>query len=551
MKILKARVGARLGLGFAALLGLMLLLAGVGLVSLGEIGDTTHRLVTDVAAKVDAAHVVTETTRDNAARTMLLFLQADKNELQATRMRIERNKEIITTQIETLERLIVLPQGKLLLADVKQLRAAYVKAFSLASTLQSDGRRDEAMKALLTETLPALEALQAKLGELKQLQTEVQRQAAAESEHQIAQARWLTLALLAVGVLSGVGAAWWITRSITRPLNEALRATERIAEGDLGVEIEARSQDEVGQLVRSLQRMRDNLRRLVGNVRSSVDSVTTASSQIAAGNQDLSGRTESQASALQQSAASVEELAATVKQSAASAGQAQELATQTSDAVGLGAAKVSGVVSTMEEIAGASRRISEIIGVIDAIAFQTNILALNAAVEAARAGEQGRGFAVVASEVRALAQRSAQAAREIKEMITHSVEKVDAGSKLVRDAGGSMGEIVQQVQRVASLISEISTAARQQSAGLDQVNQAMSQMDQATQQNAALVEESAAAAESLAQQAQQLSAAVGVFRLDSGASAQSNARVSRHPIQQAHHDGDDRPTAVVGVWAAA
>jgi methyl-accepting chemotaxis protein len=319
--------------------------------------------------------------------------------------------------------------------------------------------------------------------------------------------------LAAAAAALGALLAWGVTRSITAPIAQALTLAETVAAGDLRSQVTPRGQDEVAQLLRSLQRMNDHLAGIVGGVRGNAESVATASGQIAQGNADLSQRTEEQASNLQQTAAAMEQLAATVRQNAETAQAASQLAASASDVAARGGQVVGQVVTTMQAITDSSRRIADIIGTIDGIAFQTNILALNAAVEAARAGEQGRGFAVVAGEVRSLAQRSAEAAREIKTLIGSSVEKVNQGGALVDEAGRTMEDIVSQVRRVTDLISEISAASQEQTQGIGQVGDAVSQLDQVTQQNAALVEESAAAAESLKHQAAQLSQAVSVFTL--------------------------------------
>jgi len=307
--------------------------------------------------------------------------------------------------------------------------------------------------------------------------------------------------------------------SICRPMDRARAFAGRIATGDLSSQIDVSGKDETAELLRSLAAMQDSLHGIVGQLRSSTDSISTASGEIASGNQDLSARTEQTASNLQQAASSMEELTGTVKQSADSARQANQLASSAAEVAARGGAVVSRVVSTMDDINTSSKKIADIIGVIDGIAFQTNILALNAAVEAARAGEQGRGFAVVAGEVRNLAQRSAEAAKEIKGLIGASVEKVESGSKLVADAGKTMQEIVGSVQRVSDIIGEISAAAAEQSDGISQVNVAVVQLDQMTQQNAALVEESTAAAESLKDQAAKLAQVVGTFKLAAASDA--------------------------------
>ncbi|MFZ3040401.1 MAG: methyl-accepting chemotaxis protein [Thiobacillus sp.] len=322
----------------------------------------------------------------------------------------------------------------------------------------------------------------------------------------------IVAAILGLGLLAWIG--FTIIRAITRPLNDAVKLARAVAEGDLTQRIEVHSTNEVGQLMQALKDMNDSLVRVVGQVRSGVDTVATASNQIAAGNLDLSSRTEEQASSLEETASSMEELTSTVKQNAENARQANQLVVSTADVAVKGGQVVSQVVDTMDSIKDSSRKIADIIGVIDGIAFQTNILALNAAVEAARAGEQGRGFAVVAAEVRNLAQRSAGAAKEIKGLIEDSVGKVDAGGKLVDEAGRTMDEIVTSVKRVTDIMSEIAAASQEQSTGIEQVNQAITQMEDETQQNAALVEQAAAAAESMQDQAAKLAEAVSVFKLE-------------------------------------
>ena len=338
-----------------------------------------------------------------------------------------------------------------------------------------------------------------------------------------------TLNMVVVGaillaVLLACGATVYLVRAIGAPLSRAVDVARRVAAGDLGVRIDVDSRNEFGQLLAALRDMTASLASIVGDVRNGSDTIATASTQIAAGNLDLSARTEQQASAIEETAASVEELTSTVRQNAENARQANGLAALASDVATRGGAVVTEVIGTMGEINASARRIVDIIAVIDGIAFQTNILALNAAVEAARAGDQGRGFAVVATEVRNLAQRSASAAKEIKELITDSVGKVDSGSRLVDQAGATMEEIVQSVRRVADIMGEITTASAEQSAGIEQIHQAISQMDQGTQQNAALVEEAAGAAQSLQDSAAGLAQRVSVFKLAAG--QQSSAPVA-------------------------
>ncbi|WP_457337916.1 methyl-accepting chemotaxis protein [Rhizobacter sp. P5_C2] len=338
------------------------------------------------------------------------------------------------------------------------------------------------------------------------------------SDAEAMKTHWATIVPFATllgiaALLLGGGLFLMMRRWVGRPLQELSRAVTVLAAGDLTQPCHSDQRDEIGELIRNVEGMRQRFQQMIGSVRSSVDSITTASAEIATGNQDLSARTEQTASNLQRAASSMEQITGTVKQSADSARQANQLASSAAEVAARGGSVVSQVVTTMDEINASSKKISDIIGVIDGIAFQTNILALNAAVEAARAGEQGRGFAVVASEVRSLAQRSADAAKEIKALIGASVDRVEAGSRLVADAGKTMSEIVGSVQRVSDIIGEITTAAAEQSDGIGQVNQSVNQLDQMTQQNAALVEQSTAAAESLKDQAARLAQAVGSFRL--------------------------------------
>ncbi len=381
----------------------------------------------------------------------------------------------------------------------------------------------ELLQGPLTESFPAV---QTSMEALSQLQMDVAKNQFQVSQTRYAVVRNVSIVAIIFGVLLAGLIGYWLISTISRSLQEALRLAESVAAGDLTQTVEVRSNDEIGQLLQALKNMNASLVTIVGQVRHGTETIAVASREIASGNADLSSRTESQASSLEETASSMEELTSTVKQNAENARQANQLVVSTADVAAKGGEVVGQVVDTMVSIKDSSRKIADIIGVIDGIAFQTNILALNAAVEAARAGEQGRGFAVVAAEVRNLAQRSAGAAKEIKTLIEDSVDKVDAGGKLVDEAGKTMGEIVTSVKRVTDIMSEIAAASQEQSAGIEQVNQAITQMDDATQQNAALVEEAAAAAESLQDQAGKLAEAVSVFRLEDGAySARSESPV--------------------------
>ncbi|WLI88217.1 methyl-accepting chemotaxis protein [Massilia sp. R2A-15] len=391
--------------------------------------------------------------------------------------------------------------------------------------------------------------LQDNMHALVRLQLEV-----GQAEYQAAIARYETAKLVAIGLIAlsiacGIAIGAWLVAGIARSLGQALRIANSVAAGNLTERIDIASNDEIGQLLHALQKMNDGLVEIVAEVRSGTDMIATASGQIAAGNQDLSSRTEQQASSLEETAASMEELTSTVRQNADNARQANALAESASGVASKGGSVIGQVVDTMGEINDSARKIVDIIGVIDGIAFQTNILALNAAVEAARAGEQGRGFAVVATEVRNLAQRSAAAAKEIKALIGNSVERVDAGSKLVNEAGATMHDIVESVRRVTDIMGEISAASQEQTAGIDQINQAVAQMDQVTQQNAALVEEASAASEAMQDQAAKLALVVSVFKLDKVAAPRPPMRqvpATARSIETARFAPAPKPRAAVG-----
>jgi methyl-accepting chemotaxis protein len=400
-----------------------------------------------------------------------------------------------------------------LLAAIGKDFQAYAEQTSKVIALSHQLLTDDASEVLRGDSLKISRSVNDKLGELAQINAQASEEANQAGDDLYAAARWWICALLLGSIAIGLTLAVLIARSISRPLESAVQLAQSVAAGDLSARITVQGSDEVGQLLQALKEMNTSLQRIVGQVRQGTDSIASASSQIASGNQDLSSRTEEQASSLEQTAASMEELTSTVQQNASNAQQANQMASAASQVAVRGGSTVAQVVQTMSAINESSRKIVDIIGVIDSIAFQTNILALNAAVEAARAGDQGRGFAVVASEVRTLAQRSAEAAKQIKQLIDDSVTKVQEGSSQVDEAGKTMDEIVMSVRRVTDIMGEISVASHQQTSGIEQVSQAVAQMDQMTQQNAALVEESAAATEALRAQATALAEVVGFFKL--------------------------------------
>jgi len=409
----------------------------------------------------------------------------------------------------------------------------YLQLHEQVLALSRKNENTQAKAVLEGDAQQTFGAMRKVLAQLIQLNEAGSLSAAQASESAYLMARNAMLIAAALGLSMAITTGWWLIRSITSPLQQALQAAHRVADGDLSCVIEQQSEDESGKVLQALQQMQSSLEGVVTKVRDNADSVATASQQIAHASQDLSSRTEEQASALEETAATMDELGATVRTNTENAQQADQLARSASAIAVQGGEVVGRVVTTMQNINASSRKISDIIGVIDGIAFQTNILALNAAVEAARAGEQGRGFAVVASEVRSLAQRSAEAAKEIKTLINRSVEQVSHGTDLVDQAGKTMGEIVGSIQRVSHIVAEITTATQEQSLGIQQVGQAISQLDQTTQQNAAMVEESAAAAETLKEQAMQLVQTVAVFRL-SGTAATRVSTMPAAPRQTSH-----------------
>jgi methyl-accepting chemotaxis protein len=517
----------RIGASVAAPLGLMLLAALATAVQLQRI-DAANAQMNQDRQRLDIVSDWIGHVRGNLDRAIL-----------ATRI------DAATGDDDAMRQRLAAPAGRLAEAMVRAADAAAkaqerisaaaegsdAEVRAIVDQVSKDRARFVAMRAqirddlLLGEGKPRIDADLVPLAaamekSLDRLQAHIHERSSASAQAlaaDVRRAEWALLASCLLALSIGGLLAWRIARSISVSVADAAGFADSIARGDLTRQIHVRGRDEVAGLQGSLIAMRDALTSLVGQVRVSSDSIGTASAEIASGNQDLSVRTEQTASNLQQTASSMEQLTGTVKQSADSARQANQLAASAAEVAQRGGSVVSQVVCTMDEINASSKKIADIIGVIDGIAFQTNILALNAAVEAARAGEQGRGFAVVASEVRSLAQRSAEAAKEIKGLIGASVGKVETGSRLVANAGATMTEIVASVQRVSDIIGEITAAAAEQSDGIGQVNTAVTQLDQMTQQNAALVEQSAAAAESLKDQAQRLNQVIGTFRVGNAA----------------------------------
>ena len=511
------KIGARLGIGFAIVLALLLALAVTALTRMQYAGDMTNRLVhTSIknqrnvaewgklievnSAMIETAFVSSDPAMVTAIAERMKAVSAHSNELQAEIEASVRNEEV-----------------KAQLTRVKEVRAGYLAARSALFKAKLDGDDALAAKIHAEQMVPRSAAFLGAMNKLASLQIAAADGVATTILDAYANTRIILITLGLAALALGIACAVLITRSITVPIRAAVAVAEKVAAGDLTSRIAVDSRDETGQLMRALGAMNTALGEIVGRVRGSTGAIATASTEIAAGNQDLSSRTEQQAGSLEETASSMEELTSTVKQNADNARAANRLARTAASIANDGGAVVAQVVDTMGSINDSSRKIVEIIGVIDGIAFQTNILALNAAVEAARAGEQGRGFAVVAGEVRNLAQRSATAAREIKALIDDSVGKVEAGTSQVGRAGATMDEIVRSIGQVTTIMADIAAASEEQSDGIEQVNVAIAEMDRVTQQNAALVEEAAAAAESMQNQADELAQLVSTFRLDAEA----------------------------------
>lgn len=507
------KISVRLVLGFGLMAVLILLLGGTAQLKIGSVSDALEAVVHDRYPKVTELHTVSENIGAIEAALNNLLLIDNPADIAQQYSLIANKREESSKRLDALQKQIVAPQGKAALDKVLQTRAIYRTQQDSFTELLKAGKQDEA-RAMRLREVPALrQAYVDAVASSVAYQQTLMNESVQEAQSAVTSIRITIWSTLALALVAAALMAMWIIRAITRPLHEAIDISNAIAAGDLTHTFHAAGNNETAQLLHALENMQAGLVRVVGSVRSGSEGVATASAQIAQGNHDLSARTEQQASALEQTAASMEELNSTVRQNADNARQANQLAMSASTVAIQGGESVADVVRTMKDINDSSRRISDIIGVIDSIAFQTNILALNAAVEAARAGEQGRGFAVVAAEVRSLASRSAEAAREIKGLISTSVDRVELGSTQVDRAGQTMTEVVTAIRRVTDIMGEISAASSEQSQGVEQVSEAVTQMDQVTQQNAALVEEMAAAASSLNSQARDLVANVATFKL--------------------------------------
>ena len=537
MKLDNLKIRTLLLAGFGTILTVMLLLVSLGIAQMNKADALTKKLSGESFRRASMLQEWQAIIDTNGARTLAAIKLTDETDskffLDAISASSKRS-DVLHKDIK--DSIAGDPAALALFEAVNAERNAYRESRKAALAKKAAGDMEGLRNLIDTDMIPRVQSYGKAVAAMVNYQQQAVAADAVRVEAEFASSQRLQIALTLAAILAGIGFAWWIGRGISTPLVTAVEVAQTVARGDLTSRIEANNSNETGALMRALKDMNGNLVNIVSQVRAGTGAIAEAADQISAGNLELSARTEQQAGSLEETASSMEELTSTVRQNADNAREANELARSASQVAGRGGETVGRVVETMEAISGSSKKIVDIIGVIDGIAFQTNILALNAAVEAARAGEQGRGFAVVASEVRNLAQRSAGAAKEIKELIGDSVDKVEEGSRLVSDAGATMREIVDSIGRVTAIMSQIAMASHEQSAGIEQVNGAIAQMDQVTQQNAALVEEAAAASQAMREQAQALAQIVSTFRFDDGAvHAAAPARVAAHTRSLALH----------------
>ena len=511
---LDLKIGTKLLMSFGVVLLLTLIMGVTAILSMARINEASTTLATQWLPSVQQILTIKANIGQLRRDELSHVLTTDAPHMADIESKMAVTLDKIDADEKKYGAVFASTEDKLHFDKMIKLQADYIGQHNQLMALSRTMKKDEATVLLRGQSTVLLGELSTEIDKMVDINVVGGDKASSDADAAYSSARAQAIGFLVAAIVIGALLALWVARIISVPLTRAVAVARQVADGDLTADVQVDSRDETGQLMLALQHMTASLATLVGQVRSGTDTIATASGQIAAGNQDLSSRTEEQASSLEETASSMEELTSTVKQNADNARQANTLARSASGIAEKGGAVVGQVVGTMASINESSNKIVEIIAVIDGIAFQTNILALNAAVEAARAGEQGRGFAVVESEVRNLAQRSAAAAKEIKQLIGNSTEQVDLGARLVQQAGATMDEVVDSVRRVTDIMGEISAASSEQSAGIDQVNQAITQMDQVTQQNAALVEEAAAAADSMQEQAAQLAQSAAGFKLD-------------------------------------
>jgi methyl-accepting chemotaxis protein len=562
MNLKNMKVGTRLALGYALVLGLLAVIVGFGLVKMNEM-QAHLKLIADVNnTEIALIGTMKESVSDRMIALRNLAILTDKDKMAQETADLRRQEQTYADAREQLakafENAATTAEEKDFFARLRDEESAALPLMAEAEKLGLANKVEETNELLMNRAAPLQKAWLDTMKALARLEVKQNDDAKHEAGDAYEAAVRMMLGLAAAALAGGIGAAVLVTRSLIRQLggepDAAAQVAARIASGDLTVDVPVKPGDD-GSLMLAMRDMRDKLATIVAEVRSGTDAIATAAGEVSAGNLDLSSRTEQQAGSLEETASSLEELTSTVRQNAGNAEQANDMAVAASDAAVKGGQVVAQVVDTMAAIDASARQIVDIIGVIDGIAFQTNILALNAAVEAARAGEQGRGFAVVAGEVRNLAHRAGSAAKEIKTLIDASVDKVGVGSALVGDAGAAMNEIVGRVKGVTGIMAEISAASREQSTGIEQVNQAVAQMDEVTQQNAALVEQASAASQAMQEQAARLARLVGTFTLAGTAAARTAGR--QRPagrlahIAPAHVDAFGKPAVRTAMTAHA
>ena len=512
MNIMKMSIGKRLTIGFGVVIALLILLAGLATIRINGLAEQVHVVVNDRYPKTVIANKIKIDLNEITRNMLSVLIMTDPTQIKKELQNIEAKNASSNEAINSLKKSITDAAGIKQLDQIIATRNKFLTVQGAFVKMINEDQKDDALVNFQFSVRPKQTPFYKQLDEFIDLQNKQMEAAGRDSADTASSTKQMILMLALAAAVLSVLVAYGSTHSITVPLRQAVRIAQKVADGNLTSTIEVRTSDETGQMMEALRHMNDSLLEIVREVRIGTDSIASASTEIASGNLDLSNRTEQQAAALGETANSIRELTDTVRQNAENAQQADQMASRASEVATRGGTVVSDVIETMGSITESSKKIVDIIAVIDGIAFQTNILALNAAVEAARAGEQGRGFAVVAAEVRNLAQRSASAAKEIKTLINDSVHKVKEGSNLVEQAGVTMEEVVSSIRNVTNIMGEITAASQEQSSGIEQVNQAIMQMDETTQQNAALVEEAAAAAKSMQDQAANLARVVSVFQ---------------------------------------
>jgi len=536
MLLRNLKIGTRLAVGFGAVLLVMIVVAVGGTMVAKKSRDDYTSTLQGTAAKERLAAEMKALVLEQSSVMRNIGLHSDIKAMQADEDRARELGKKYDDARDHMSKLVNTAAERSILENLNTLDKQIDGPFRQALGMSTSFRNEDAAKVLMTELDPIIQKALANLNQLIEIQSKASADAVEVSRVTGERLSATVYLVQAAVVLFGIFLAWTTTRSITGPLRQSVDVAKRVASGDLTSRVDVDGSDEAAELLRALREMNTNLGGIVTQIRSGAESIAVGAGQVAAGNQQLSSRTEEHASSLEETASTLEEFTTTVRQNAEHAKQASTLAGAASATAEKGGEVVNKVVATMQEVTTSSKKISDIIGVIDGISFQTNILALNAAVEAARAGEQGRGFAVVASEVRSLAQRSAASAKEIRGLIENSVSRVEAGARLVGEAGKTMEELVASVRRVAAIMTEIAAASNEQSSGIEQINKAITQMDTVVQMNASLVEEATAAATSMASQATGLARSVAQFRVEDSAhgAALAHAQPAAAPAPARH-----------------